>query len=313
MYINNGTQKKVGDYDCSYPLSGSYYNHKSAQLDDFTPKYVKDILKKDRILRTKDAVNVSFNGRTNYGGSLDVCYIRFYLDSTKTSVIEKEFGQIPDNYKTELYKGLKNASLSKDVVGYSTASTLTFYGREKNDPCTYMTGQVDWEALKNVERLSNYYKYKEEIEMACLKNNINPRLLIAHSAHETGCLTSVAWKERFNPAGLLAGNRRVGETFTQYGIKCTVVGADNIGVDGKSHGKFIKINTSAEAWELFAAWVSKSSYYGVSTKNLKTVEEYVNAMEWGINGGPRFCGSINAHCTGYADSVMNFYVRIPST
>lgn len=95
-----------------------------------------------------------------------------------------------------------------------------------------------------------------------------------------------------------------------YGIRCEVASADNVGVDGKSHGKFIKLQTPSDGWELFAAWVSRSSYYGVKTKNLQTVGQYVHAMEWGINGGPRFCGSVNAHCTGYADSVLKYYRKI---
>lgn len=306
--FSNGKAQTVGQGDCKYPLENSRYNHTNGTLSGYTPNYLLRILREqNRVLRMGEECTVTFKSKTNDG--IGFSYVRFYIDKSKDISGVFETDTIPQEYQTELYKGVGEASVEKIQVGWDEA-VASVYGDGTNDTCQYAEGQVDWDALRSNGNLSNYCQYKDVIERVCRKNNINTRLLIAHSAHETGSLTSFAWRERNNPAGLLAGTRKPGTVYTMYGIRCEVASADNVGVDGKSHGKFIKLETPSDGWELFAAWVSRNSFYGVKTKNLQTVGQYVHAMEWGINGGPRFCGSVNAHCTGYADSVLNYYRKI---
>lgn len=116
VYIETDQQKKVGS-DVNYPFKSSYYNHLDASLSDFTPQYLKDIAKKQ--LQVPNC-NCSFHStdatnQQNYG------YIRFYIDKEKEAQIKDCLsGEIPTEYRSEIFKGIKDAKMGEKVIGYST-------------------------------------------------------------------------------------------------------------------------------------------------------------------------------------------------
>lgn len=119
VQVNTGEYKTVGEGDCKYPFAGSKFYHKESKLDDFSPKYLKDLIANNQVLDTKDSVMVGYNSKTySLGEGQGGCYIRFYCDSDKKTEVEGEFGAIPDEYKTELYKGIGEAQIGEEIIGY---------------------------------------------------------------------------------------------------------------------------------------------------------------------------------------------------
>lgn len=119
VQVNNGEYKTVGSGDCTYPFASSKFNHLTASIDDFTPSYVKDVVQKPgRVLATKEAVLYQFNGAT-HDFATNACYIRFYLDKSKEVEISNILGkEIPDVYKTEIFKGRGEAKMGSEIVGW---------------------------------------------------------------------------------------------------------------------------------------------------------------------------------------------------
>lgn len=311
----------VGVDGCEYPLVSSKYNHTKASLSGFTPKYIKNIVtQKNRILQCGNQPSVTFNSVGQAG--VGTAYIRFYLQKDVDIQGVFKTDVIPDKYKTELYKGVGEANVERIEIGQewieATNAAVGIYAGGQ-DTCLYQEGQVNWDRVRT-SVYSPFYEYKDVIESVAKENNLNTRLLIAHSAKEAGYLSSTAWKTRFNPAGLLApGSKKKDGSYVYptgwkgkwQGVDVEIVSNENIGVDGKSHGRFFKFKTAKDGWTCFARWVNNSSYYGVKTKKLKTVAEYVHAMEWGDENHNSFCGSAAAHCTGYAAGIMEHYNLIP--
>lgn len=123
--VNNGEIKTVGQGDCTYPFASSKFNHLDGTIDGFTPQFVKDIISQDgRMLMTKDCVLYQFDGQTKDFPS-NACYIRFYLDSSKQALIDQEFPNIPDEYRKELYKGIGEAKMGQDVIGWEESAVYT--------------------------------------------------------------------------------------------------------------------------------------------------------------------------------------------
>lgn len=120
VYIETDQQKKVGT-DVTYPFRGSLYNHLDASLTDFTPQYLKDIAKKQLQVpncqcqfHTTSALNMQ-----NYG------YIRFYIDKEKEAQIKDCLaGEIPAEYRSEIFKGIKEAKMGEKVIGYTTSGSF---------------------------------------------------------------------------------------------------------------------------------------------------------------------------------------------
>lgn len=124
VYINDGQQKVVGEANCIYPLASSRYNHEQGIIENFTPYYIKKIISKDgKILYTQNGsiCEVKYNGLQN--GTSVCCYVRFYLDYRKTKEIATVFPQIPDDYKSQLFKGVGDVKVNEEVVGYTTGTT----------------------------------------------------------------------------------------------------------------------------------------------------------------------------------------------
>ena len=123
VQVNTGKVKTVGEGDCKYPFVNSKFHHKESKLDDFTPNYLKDLIKNNQILDTKDCVTVTYNSKTfSFGKGQGGCYIRFYCDKDKLDVVQSEFGTIPNEYKEELYKGLGEVQISEEVIGQEVYS-----------------------------------------------------------------------------------------------------------------------------------------------------------------------------------------------
>ena len=115
-------------------------------------------------------------------------------------------------------------------------------------------------------------------------------------------LNSNAWKNQNNPGGMLGNLKSV------HGIPCSTSNRQNISNETKtSHGRFLSFNSPSDGIRAMCRWVNKSSYYGVSTKNLKTVRDYVNAMQNGVNGNSAYC----YRCPNYASKILKHYENIP--
>lgn len=106
----------------------------------------------------------------------------------------------------------------------------------------------------------------------------------------------------------------LGKFSSVHGVPCESTSSDNIGGDGKSHGKFLKFATAELGIRAHCRWVNRSSFYGVKTKKLKTVNEYAVAMQYGVPTGgssPSFCGGPNYRCPNYAKNIIMYYNKIP--
>jgi hypothetical protein len=249
-------------------------------------------------------------------GSGEGCYIRFYIDKEKEAEAVKILGKdIPDEYKNEIFKGIREAKMGKEIIGYEASGggygAIEDIKGGENDTCLYVN-DVDWEKLKTVSRFKNYYQYKDVIIRECQAENLNVRLTLAHfqaeSAGPGGALSSNAWRKYNNPSGMLGNLKSV------HGVPCVTTSADNIGGNKTSHGKFLKFESPEIGFKAHCRWVNRSSFYGVRTKNLRTVNQYAVAMQYGVPAGGAslsFCGGPNYRCPNYGKNIITHYKDIP--
>ena len=308
VYIENGEQKLVGK-DVAYPFKGSMYNHLDASLTDFTPQYLKDIAKKQ--LQVPNC-SCSFHSTTaqnhkNFG------YIRFYIDKEKEAQIKDCLaGEIPNEYRSEIFKGTKEAKMGEKIIGYRDGSVSGALGLgaaaqgQKNDSAFYYEGQVDWEAFrKKYPRLPQ--GHEEIIERVAKQFNINTRMWMTQMGLETGWFSSKNFKTRKNPGGISAGsNYTGGQTYTlDYlgGVRATRA----VEVRGEGYGHYWIFETFEDGYKAMAYLLVNSKRYGLGKKGAQTVYEHYTNM---YNGG--YCDLREAVCQNYNDKLMNQYAAIKS-
>ena len=291
--------EEVNKDNVKFEFRNKNFNHKEAKIEGFT---VDDIGKHYYSNNNDVAVDVEQWKRNSQFGNA-----RFYFsDQDKGRIQEILEEEIPEEYQESLFRGV----LTEDQV-YRTLSTTvsapTITGNE-NDTCLYQTGQVDWDWVKN-SKFKNYYEYKSEIEDACAKNNLNTRMVIAHSAWETGYLKSKGWKDFYNPGGILWSQPNAKIRASKYGnVECKASDRPSKGSDGRIHGYFVVFNNARDAFYAKTYLIANSSNYGVKTFSLKTVKDYANAMENGVNGKSAYCYK----CPNYANNILKLYNEIKS-
>lgn len=309
--IKDGTVKTVGK-DCKSPLENSIFDHQDAELSDFTPQLLKDILINKRVVTeanvTFDTASVADDNNIPH----NVCYVRFYLDKTKEQAIKDIIGDIPSEYQSEIYKGVEEAKMSEKVIGWedsmSALSAAVGLGSAakglKDDSAFYAQGQVDW--VKFRQKHPNLPEGHENIiEMVAQMYNINTRMWMTQMGLETGWFTSKNFRQRKNPGGISAGsNYKSGQSYTlSYlgGITAT----KETSVRGEGYGHYWIFNSYEDGYRAMAHLLVNSSRYGLGKFGAKTVYEHFTNM---FRGG--YCDLREAVCQNYNDKLMNQYARV---
>lgn len=296
--FSNGTQQTVGQGDCTYPLESSKYNHSNSSLSQFTPNYLIRILKQDnRVLRMGEECTVTFKSKTNDG--IGFSYVRFYIDKDKDISGVFETDTIPDEYKTELYKGIGNVTVEKIQIGWEEAANTVYEIGEvrpaigtgtapqgkSTDSCFYYENQVNWNSKWLKANKPEVVRYGALIEAVAKAYNINTRMFLAQICEETGYLTSDAWKKVYNPGGLTStighvtkeNARNLGKQFGN------VVGwADYRRQEG---GLYFCFNTPEDGLRAKACQVvnNDSGFIGINKRGDKTVRDYFYGIQSGRN------------------------------
>ena len=95
--VNNTNSK----YVVKFPFSSKKFNHKKSVIEGFTPESVEYYLKSDDSITVK-LTHVNYFS-DNYEGR-----IRLYFDREREQDVVKEIGEIPNNFKENLFKGVLN-------------------------------------------------------------------------------------------------------------------------------------------------------------------------------------------------------------
>lgn len=306
----NGKQQIVGQGTTIFPLAGSNYNPKTASIEGLTPSFLKTYVSTGQVTTRHKHTSLATQGTNK---SLRA-RVRLYFDQEAKSDIQTKVGAIPQNYQRNLFRG---HGTFDSIVNYNeivnSNVNITFTGGN-TDSCRYAPNQVDWEWIKT-SSWKLYYQYKDDIEKACRDNDLNVRLLLAHSAYETGYLRkSTGWTAGlFNTGGILWKTPNTIVNGSKYGLpNVTLKSSDipNLGNDGKGgksiHGYFIDFQNAYNGFFAHCYLVATSSNYGFKTFNLQTVSQYANALQNGVNGKAPYC----ANCPEYAKTIQLMYERI---
>lgn len=298
VYVKVNNKSEVVGGSAVYSTFDSSYDEETGEIG-IGPSEIESELKSSKTVATE------FVGTTLKKGSC-----KLFLNKSKRGEIEQILGNIPEIYEKNIFDDSINTS-DKVVSG----AIDKIVGNE-NDTCLFVN-DVDWDAIKNSTTYRNYYTYKDVIVGECRAQNLNVRLIMAHMFEESSdrdvnengkksgaskALNSNAWKNQNNPGGMLGNLKSV------HGVPCSSSNRQNISNETKtSHGRFLAFNSPSDGIRAMCRWVNKSSYYGVSTKNLKTVRDYANAMQNGVNGTSAYCYK----CPNYASKILKHYANIP--
>lgn len=314
--FSNGKAQTVGQGDCKYPLENSRYNHTNGTLSEYTPNYLLRILREqNRVLRMGEECTVTFKSKTNDG--IGFSYVRFYIDKSKDISGVFETDTIPQEYQTELYKGIGEASVEKIQVGWDDAVNTVFEIGEvrpaigtgtppqgkSTDTCFYYENQVNWNSKWLKANKPEVVRYGALIEAVAKAYNINTRMFLAQICLETGYLTAPAWKKVYNPGGLTStighvtkeNARNLGKQFGN------VVGwADYQRLEG---GLYFCFHTPEDGLRAKACQVvnNEDGFVGINKRGDKTVRDYFYGIQTGAHAYAASGG------TGYSRTLENIY------
>ena len=288
--FSNGQNQTVGVGQCTYPLADAKYNHIEASLKGFTPKYIRNIVtKKDRVLACGDQATVTFNSVT--GSGVGRAYVRFYIKDgvDLQGVFSTE--TIPDEYKSEIYKGIGTANVETIKIGIVEATNAAVGIADGKDSPYYMPNQVDWEKIKKrgAKYERNVASFQNDWESATRAFNINTKLVLSVHCWETGWAGAssasspgdeYAWMTCNNPSGLLCNDKN--EPYDVYRGRSQFGGIQAAkDKQGTNHGRFWKFRSKEDGIKAFCHILVNSPNYGLKLRQYKNIEHFCLGLQLG--------------------------------
>lgn len=271
---NSGTKDyKVDGTNVSFPYSGGSYNKKTGVINGYKPESVEQAVVSDQ------TIIATYKGSTLTGKTGRA---RFYFSKDFEQQVITEFGEIPAEYKDDLFRGVLsgdgNFEIQKDIVEASGFVGGAATGDLNTDSPYWAPGQVNWEKFKQNYRRINGTNFPEGhdvlIEQACQRHNLNTRMTVTqmYTEHRFKAKSFVELK---NPGGLsVPGNKYKPGHRYKYpqlgGVEAMVATS----LRGEGYGRYWVFDSYADAYHAKTYWVKVSTKYGTDKFKPQTVDEH---------------------------------------
>ena len=273
----------LGGDKVTSPLRSSYFDPEKSEIDGYTPELMERFKTNNQAMVIDEGTSkINFKSYVVGDKRSNSCYVRYFFKKGSQSDVQKEFGAIPSEYKTQLFKG------AKEMVTRQRAETIsgTSFGGKisggRDDTPYYGEGQVDWDKLAKNPNKKKVCEYKEIWEQMARKYNINLRFLLSLHAHETGWAESEAWNEFNNPGGLLSNNKRLKyDKFVPQEQFGGILAARKS--SGTGDGKFFEFKTKQDGIEAKCYILVNSSHFGLKKRQYKSIGYFFAGLKLGDN------------------------------
>ena len=304
---DNGELFLLGGDKVTSPLRNGYFDPEKSEIEGYTPELMERFKTNDQVMVIDEGTSkINFKSYVVGDKRSNSCYVRYFFKKGSQAEVQKEFGAIPSEYKTQLFKGAKEMVTRQRAEIISGTSFGGKIAGGADDTPYYGEGQMDWVKFRQSSKGRKLPTGHEDIiEKVAKEFNINTRMWMTQMGLETGWFSSKNFIKRRNPGGISAGSSyKGGQTYT-LSFLGGVRAKRAVEVRGEGYGHYWIFESFEDGYRAMAYLLVNSSRYGLGKFGARTVYEHFTNM---YKGG--YCDLRETVCYNYNDKLMNQYAKM---